>query len=571
MLILFLQTSNFRINKLCCMCLKTTKQWSIWLSREEVRQWDTFPEPTELLLIDHSIESIWTPKSKSNILTPKNNSQTCKPREISHVMSGIICWACLTLAIRVLPIVLKWCRKERKKIQVKKESQQSQDQWWIWLREAMKRAPSALSSIASESQGKTRHESLSILSPQGEKYDRTGSPVVCPQGRPHRSLVYAHSSSYSDINERLKHVSLVRTSFWKRRKITIVRGGPLFALKEKRINSLLETTKQNQNCHWDPDHSCTGWMTKCDKGKKSSTDATKDSNKHSVIWGMFMFSTLQAFVFMGKNYSDNWHSIKNTEDHPKKQKFDISEKLTVEQSDEIHGVKTINWENSSWKYLSLIGDEQVVRRWRTKVYIFSDFVLCLGKINENPKSNITREDRLTWFKSSREYRDLDKIDGEPIEFEWNIFPGFTTFQLCHKVQKLLLRLNVTPENFTGRIIFMSMFNDISLDQRTTRKNAIQMLISFPYLRKDSEQDNGHSSHLGQRKSGILLVKIVDKVNGTKWRKRWWWHSQKAHTQSSEPRVPCPEVSLKAKVVENCRSTIVPTRTRLQLFFAQLPL
>ena len=28
-------------------------------------------------------------------------------------------------------------------------------------------------------------------------------------------------------------------------------------------------------------------------------------------------------------------------------------------------------------------------------------------------------------------------------------------------QELLLRLNETPENFTGRIIFMSMFNDIS--------------------------------------------------------------------------------------------------------------
>ena len=48
-----------------------------------------------------------------------------------------------------------------------------------------------------------------------------------------------------------------------------------------------------------------------------------------------------------------------------------------------------------------------------------------------------------------------------MEFEWNIFPGFTTLQLCHKVQELLSRLSVTPGKFTGRIIFMSMFNDIS--------------------------------------------------------------------------------------------------------------
>ena len=81
--------------------------------------------------------------------------------------------------------------------------------------------------------------------------------------------------------------------------------------------------------------------------KQYSKDATKDSDKHSVIWGMFMSSTLQASVFMGKNYSDNLHSIKNTEDLTMKQMFDISEKLISEQSDEIHGVKTINWEDSS--------------------------------------------------------------------------------------------------------------------------------------------------------------------------------------------------------------------------------
>ena len=133
-----------------------------------------------------------------------------------------------------------------------------------------------------------------------------------------------------------------------------------------------------------------------------------------------MSSTLRASVFMGKNYSDNWHSIKNTKDLTMKQMFDTSEKLVSEQSDEIYGVKTINWENSSWKYLSLIGDEQVISLQRTKVYVFSDSVLCLGCIHENTQSNTAWEERLAWFKSSQEYRNLDRIDGEPIEFEWNI-------------------------------------------------------------------------------------------------------------------------------------------------------
>ena len=58
-----------------------------------------------------------------------------------------------------------------------------------------------------------------------------------------------------------------------------------------------------------------------------------------------------------------------------------------------------------------------------------------------------------------------------MEFEWNIFPGFTTLQLCHKVQELQFRLGETPENFTGRIIFMSMFNDISWGSKDNEKEC----------------------------------------------------------------------------------------------------
>ena len=57
-------------------------------------------------------------------------------------------------------------------------------------------------------------------------------------------------------------------------------------------------------------------------------------------------------------------------------------------------MKTIDWENSSWKYLSLIGDEQVISLQRTKVYVFSDSVLCLGKIHENTQSNTAWEAKI---------------------------------------------------------------------------------------------------------------------------------------------------------------------------------
>ena len=87
------------------------------------------------------------------------------------------------------------------------------------------------------------------------------------------------------------------------------------------------------------------------------------------------------------------------------------------------------------------------------------YVWCLGKVNQNPTSNAVWEEQLGWFKDSPQYRILDTIDGEPMEFEWNIFPGFTTLELVDEVQKFMSKM-VEPEQFQGRIIFMSMFNDI---------------------------------------------------------------------------------------------------------------
>ena len=59
-----------------------------------------------------------------------------------------------------------------------------------------------------------------------------------------------------------------------------------------------------------------------------------------------------------------------------------------------------------------------------------------------------------------------------MEFEWNIFPGYNTLQLSQEVKSLLLRLDETPENFIGRIIFMSMFNDISCGSRDNEEECM---------------------------------------------------------------------------------------------------
>ena len=130
---------------------------------------------------------------------------------------------------------------------------------------------------------------------------------------------------------------------------------------------------------------------------------------------------------MGKNYSDNLHSIKNTWDNlTLKKMFEISEQLILEQSDEIFGVSHISWESSPWKQLSLVNDEEVISLSHAKVYVFSDSVLCLGKM----KQNAVWERQLEWFKDSSQYRILVTIDGEPMEFVWNIFTRIHYIGAC---------------------------------------------------------------------------------------------------------------------------------------------
>ena len=201
-------------------------------------------------------------------------------------------------------------------------------------------------------------------------------------------------------------------------------------------------------------------------------------------------------------------------------------------------METIGWENHSWKYLLLIGDERIIHLQRTKVCVFSDSVLCLGKIFENPESYDAWEQRLGWIESSQNYRNFDRIDGEPREFEWNIFTGFNTLQFSEEVISLLYRLGATPENFTGRILFMSMFNDISCGTEDNEEECLAnaRLVSL-YARRFGR---GQRSFIGpgSEKSGTLSKKTVHKESGTKLQKVCCWNSLRADVQFSVLQLHC---------------------------------
>ena len=195
--------------------------------------------------------------------------------------------------------------------------------------------------------------------------------------------------------------------------------------------------------------------------QKRMSSLAEDCTEHSIIWGMFMATTLNAATFMGKNYSTMQNVVQNEENLTLKQIFDVTAQ-TIHNEEEIYCLDKIVYQKNSWTQLSLINDPVIISLQSTKVYVFSDSVLCLGKVLQHPECNEAWKSRVAEVRAERNYRDFEDVSGESTEFEWNIFPGFTSLQLCDKISNLLSSLGQSPETFTGRILFMSMFNDTLL-------------------------------------------------------------------------------------------------------------
>ena len=127
-------------------------------------------------------------------------------------------------------------------------------------------------------------------------------------------------------------------------------------------------------------------------------------------------------------------------------------------------------------------------------------------------------------------------------------------QLCEKVKSLLSDLGETPETFTGRILFMSMFNDISCHRQAIKKNVWQMPESSPYLQRDMVLDNGHLLVQVLKRSGIVRKRIVHKQFGIITRTKCCWNSKKADVLIFRVTTPLSRCKLKKQRTQQIVST-----------------
>ena len=92
-------------------------------------------------------------------------------------------------------------------------------------------------------------------------------------------------------------------------------------------------------------------------------------------------------------------------------------------------------------------------------------MLCLGGLNAHDDAIRRWKDKVSTLQMYNTFRSLQGLDGEPIEFEWKIPPGFSALQLLHTIQNDLEGKCINPEEFSDRIIFMSMFDHIDLEKK----------------------------------------------------------------------------------------------------------
>ena len=104
---------------------------------------------------------------------------------------------------------------------------------------------------------------------------------------------------------------------------------------------------------------------------------------------------------------------------------------------------------------------------------WSDSVPCLGKLSDPSEANRRWEGQVADFQLFASCEELLGIDGDPIEFEWNIVPGLTSLQILQRIQNDLQE-TLSLKNLEGRIVFMPMFIDMEGQDKETKRILFQI-------------------------------------------------------------------------------------------------
>ena len=265
-----------------------------------------FPEPTDLLSIGCLIESNWTPKIQNKYIDTKNQLADILTKgnftrdEWNHLLCSFS--ICQFSSINKCKALSKRSQEDAGEQSVTAKSKPMAN----LVSRCGVRDPTVLASTASENKSESLNVPLSSL-----------NVLQTSAGRP---VLLASSSDYSEWNNDDKWSSQVKKYGEMSRTST---GRPV-------SNKLVIDIDMDSDTAAESDLSpkSSSFLNRVNHRlrkmlDRSPEDSMQDIDKRFMIWWMFMSSTVEASVFMGKNYSDNLHSIKKSENLTLKQMFEI--------------------------------------------------------------------------------------------------------------------------------------------------------------------------------------------------------------------------------------------------------
>ena len=422
------QIQRILVLVLCCMSLRTMKLWLRWLPKVEVPQWGMFHGPTQLLWIGCLTRLIWIPKFKSVTLTPNTNSQTCWLKGISHLISGTIFFIC-SLSVISVPLAALRISAWRTKTMVKRMQEQTEGE-----RVVSKSRPAVMNMSFIATSSSAASSPIASKSP--------GMPIA--SGKPTAGWVL--NEAHLTQRRRLKCDSRVHTlaGWWRssvgtrrikkkknQKTLTILRLRPGIAK-----NTLLpKIVKLGSNrLHTDSVLQLTRKVKRIQK--RHGTTISTYRRTHRTLWK-------PSSPWSGKSMETTWRSCGRFE-------YEFGYLVNVHE-----------YHSSS---ISI-----------SRTRLWHEFEICKELSLENNGTAFQRSrkadqwsDRNHWHKPDQFPRFEVGIDKLVARSNLSIFhcQCLRLLQLCSlfgKDGRRSCRILEEQNYFTGRIIFMSMFNDVVWD------------------------------------------------------------------------------------------------------------
>ena len=181
-----------------------------------------------------------------------------------------------------------------------------------------------------------------------------------------------------------------------------------------------------------------------------------DFDTNSLIRRMLMSATLDAAVHLGQNYLENLFYQKSDT---------MNDKTIVRRVTEVdHRSNRDSRDIKDWLAHRPLTKDNFVEGHGSqlstaKVCVFSDSVLCLSKMNPHPESIDAWKKKILLCTGILQYREMDRIDGRANRIRVDNFPR-VALQIL-EIQKMMYGMQCELDQFTSRIIFMSMYKTLN--------------------------------------------------------------------------------------------------------------